>query len=227
MEKEVKNKIIEMADHKYKEFNSRLCPNTQNIVGVRVPKLRNYAKQLAKEDWKYYLDNIEDEYYEEIMLQGMIIGIANMSLEERLKYLEKFIPKIDNWAVCDVTCAGLKFTQKNLERMWDFLETYLDSQKEFKIRFAVVMLLDYYINEEYIEKVLKIINTIKYDEYYVQMAIAWLISVAYVKFPNQTMKLLKKNNLDDFTYNKAIQKIIESYRIEEAEKIKIRQMKRA
>lgn len=226
MEDKIREKIFELADEKYKEFHSGLCPNTNNIIGVRVPILRNYAKEIAKGNFRKYLEEAQDEYYEEIMLQGMVIGLAKMECEERLNYIAKFIPKIDNWAVCDVTCAGLKFTKKNLDVVWSFLQTYLKSNKEFELRFVIVMLLDFYITEEYIDKVIRILDSIKHEGYYVKMAIAWTISVLYVKFPNKTIEYLKNNTLDNFTYNKALQKIIESYRVAEKDKETIRAMKR-
>lgn len=226
MEEEVRKKIFELADEKYKEFHSGLCPNTNNIIGVRVPILRNYAKELSNGDFRKYLENASNDYYEEIMLQGMVIGIAKMELEERIEYITKFIPKIDNWAVCDVFCAGLKFTNKNKKEVWELLQKYLNSNKEFELRFMIVMMLDFYITEEYIDEVIKILDTIKHNGYYVKMAIAWTISVAYIKYPNITMKYLKNNTLDDFTYNKALQKIIESYRVNDNDKNIIRKMKR-
>lgn len=226
MEDEVRKRIFELADEKYKEFHSGLCPNTNNIVGVRVPILRNYAKELAKGDFRKYLKSASNYYYEEIMLQGMVIGLAKMELKERIEYITKFVPKIDNWAVCDVFCAGLKFTNKNKEEVWKLLLKYLNSDKEFELRFMIVMMLDFYIEEEYIEKVIKILDTIKHEGYYVKMAISWAVSVAYIKYPDITMKYLKNNTLDNFTYNKALQKIIESYRVSDENKNMIRQMKR-
>ena len=147
---ELREKLFSLADEKYKEFHGSLCPGTNNIIGIRVPILRNLAGSIAKEDWREYLKNAKDDYYEEVMLQGMVIGLAKMEFDERIEYVKEFIPKIDNWAVCDVTCAGFKFTKKNMEEVWKFLKPYLASNKEFEIRFAVVMLLDFYITEEYL-----------------------------------------------------------------------------
>lgn len=222
----IKEKLFELADEEYKKFQGLLCPGTNNIIGIRVPILRNLAREIAKEDWREYLQNAKDDYYEEVMLQGMVIGLAKMEFEERIKYVKGFIPKIDNWAVCDVTCAGFKFTKKNMKEVWKFLKPYLTSNKEFEIRFAVVMLLGFYIVEKYISDVLEILNNIHHDGYYVKMAVAWAISVCYIKFPEETLKLLEKNNLDTFTYNKALQKIIESYRVSKEAKDKIRKMKK-
>lgn len=223
---EIRDKLVSLADEEYKKFHSSLCPGINNMIGIRVPVLRNVAKEIVKDDWKKYLENAKDDYYEEVMLKGMIIGIAKMNLEERLEYVKKFVPKIDNWAICDVTCAGFKFAKKHQKEVWEFLKIYLESDKEFEIRFGVVMLLDFYITEEYIEEVLKILNETHHDGYYVKMAIAWAISICYIKFPKETLKLLQENEIDTFTYNKALQKIIESYRVSKDDKEKIKVMKK-
>lgn len=224
MNEEIRKKIFELADEKYKEFQGRLCPNTNNIVGVRVPVLRSYAKELAKQDWRTYLKSAQDEYYEEVMLQGMVIGLAKMPMEEKLQQIGKFVPKIDNWAICDVCCAGFKVKEK--EKLWDFILQYQASQKEFELRFMIVMILEHFVEEKYIQKILTTISSIKKEEYYVQMAVAWLLSVLYIKFPKETLAYLKRSNLDNFTFNKAIQKMIESYRVSEEEKEMLRKLKR-
>lgn len=224
---EIREKLFELADDKYKEFHSGLCPNTNNIIGVRVPILRNFAKELIKQvEYKEYLENALDDYYEEVMLQGMVIGHIKIGIEEKLEYIAKFVPKIDNWAVCDVCCAGFKDAKKYPKEVWNFLQPYLHSNQEFRIRFGVVMLLSYYMTEEYIDRVLNEMNTILKEEYYVKMAVAWLVSVAYIKFPEKTMPFLEECNLDNFTYNKALQKITESYQVTQQEKEKIKSMKR-
>lgn len=224
---QIRKRLEELADEEYRKFHTGLCPKSSEILGVRVPILRNFAKEIVKEgNIEEYLENALDNSYEEILLQGMVLGLWKTNIENFSKYLEKFIPKINSWAVCDVSVAGFKITKKNMEYMWDFLQKYLKSNKEFELRFAIVMLLDFYITDEYIDKVLQILNNIKNDEYYVKMAIAWTLQVAFVKFPNETMKLLKNNKIDDWTYNKALQKIIESYRVDENTKNEIRKMKR-
>lgn len=224
---EILEDIKALADEKYKIFHSGLCPETDNILGVRVPVLRNYAKKLIDEDFRANYNNIGNEYYEEIMLKGMILGLAKIELQERLTYLEKFVPQIDNWAICDITCAGLKFVKNNEEVVFEFLQKYLKSDKEFEIRFAIVMLLDYYITDKYIDEVIKILDNVKHLEYYyVKMAVAWTLSIIYIKYKEKTMEYLSNSNLDDETYNKALQKIIESNRIGKREKNRIRKMKR-
>ncbi len=228
MRQKIKRKLALLADEKYKEFHKGLCPGTENIMGVRVPVLRNYAKELAKEyDIKYLLENMDNEYYEEIMLQGMLIGLEkDKNVQNILKDIEEFVPKIDNWAVCDVFCAGLKIVKKNLEEVWIFLQKYLKSDKEFEVRFGVVMILDYYITEAYLYEDFKIFDKIKVEKYYVQMAVAWAISICLIKFYDKTLAYLKNSKVDKFTYNKAIQKAIESYRITDEQKQELRKMKK-
>ena len=223
----IKEDLFKLQDKKYQEFHSKLCPGTDNIIGIRIPVLREYAKKLLKEnDFKTLINYIDDEYYEEIMLQGMLIGLAKSDFNEIKPYIENFIPKIDNWAICDTFCAGLKITKKYKREMWNLINTYITSDEEFFIRFAVVMILDYYIEEEYIKENFKIFNNIKSDKYYVQMAVAWAISICFAKYFDKTIKYMKTANLDDFTYNKAIQKAIESYSITKEEKDILRKMKR-
>lgn len=227
MKQKIKKELKLLVDKKYKEFHSSLCPGTENIIGVRVPVLRNYAKKLIKEyDIKYLLNNIDDEYYEEIMLQGMLIGLEkDNNLENILKDIERFIPKIDNWAICDSFCAGLKITKKYMEEIWKFVQKYLNSDKEFENRFAIVMILDYYITDDYLEKIFKIFDNIKSGKYYVQMAVAWAISICLIKYYDETIEYLKNAKIDKFTYNKGIQKALESYRITDEKKKELRKMK--
>lgn len=227
LSEKVKKDIQNMADDKYKDFHSGLCPGIQNIVGVRIPVLRNYAKKLNKEyNLEQILEEIEDEFYEETMLKGMVIGLnKNENIDKILKYTENFIPKINNWAICDVFCGGLKITNKYKEQIWNFMQKYLKSEKEFELRFVLVMILSYYIDEEYLKQDFKIFESITNEVYYVKMAKAWAISVALVKYYDETIIYLKNSKMDKWTYNKSIQKAIESYRITDEQKQYLRNIK--
>lgn len=222
----VREQLFAKQDLKYKEFHSSLCPNVDKIIGVRVPELRKMAKEIALQDYAQFLEQSKDEYYEELVLQGLVIGYAKISIEETFRYLKVFVPKINSWAVCDTTCSNLKITKKHMQKMWEFLEQYINSENEYEIRFALVMYLDYYLTDEYINKILQNIDKITNKQYYVQMAIAWLISFAYIKQKEKIEKYLLKNNLDKFTQNKAIQKICESYRVSKENKDKLRKLKK-
>lgn len=223
---ELREKLFEVQDKEYQKFQSKLCPNINNIIGVRIPILRKMAKQIAKENAEEFLNNTKIEFYEEKMLYGFVIGYMKENLSEKLKYLDKFVPMIDNWAICDCSINTFKFVQNNLEEIWNYLQKYVKSNKEYELRFVIIMLMDYYLVDNYIDKVLELYNQIKNDGYYVKMAVAWAIAEAYIKYPEKVMKVLRENNLDNFTYNKTLQKMIESYRIDKSVKDTLRKMKR-
>ena len=158
----------------------------------------------------------------------MVIAAAKMEAGQRLAYIERFVPKIDNWAVCDTFCGDLKFAriEKNRQLVWDFLHDYLGDDREYFIRFGAVMLLGHYIDKAYIEQILERMNAIQHQGYYVKMAVAWALSICYIKFPQETEQLLKHNQMDGFTHNKAIQKIRESYRVSKEDKARLNLLKR-
>lgn len=223
----VRKELMEMAEEKYRDFHSSLIPGNETpVLGVRMPLLRKKAKELAKGDWRTYLGEGEEDFYEEIMLKGLVTGMAVMDLEERFLRIREFIPKIHNWAVCDGFCSSLKFTVKHRDEVWEMIKPYLESSEEYEIRFAVVMLLDYFADEAYAEEAFSAFETINHAGYYVKMAVAWALSVYFIKAEKLTMTYLKNNSLDDWTYHKALQKITESYRVDEKTKQLIRSMKR-
>ena len=156
----------------------------------------------------------------------MIIGLAKMELEEQMKYVTMFIPHIDNWAVCDIFCSELKTSvKKGKENVWQFIQPYLKSSKEFEIRFGIVMLF-HYVDDAHIDSLLKYADSFNHDAYYARMAMAWMISLCFIKFPQKTMEYLKHSTLDNWTYNKALQKTIESFRVDKDTKDILREMKR-
>lgn len=224
---EIRKRLEELVDEKYREFHKRLCNGNEAILGVKMPMVEALAKEIVQSDWREYLNNACDDSYEEIQLQGMVIGLAkDITLEEYLTYLAEFVPKIDNWAICDITCSRLKKTKKWKAQMWDFLNAYFYSEEEFKIRFALVMYLDYYLTDDYLEKVLARIEGVTHEGYYVKMAAAWLLQVAFVKHREATLAFLQKTKIDDFTYNKALQKMRESLRVSTEDKEMLLAMKR-
>lgn len=223
---EIRDALMKLAEEDYQKFSASLLPGTKNILGVRLPRLRELAKKIVKGEWRNYLDTCENYYFEEKMLQGMVIGYVKADIDEVLEYTSNFIPSIDNWSICDSFCSGLKIAKNNRDKVWGFLQYYLFSDKEYYIRFGIVMLIDYFIDTEYIERILSVISKIRHEGYYVKMAAAWALSVCFIKEPEITLKFLQNNNLEDFTYNKALQKITESCRIDKETKKVIKSMKR-
>lgn len=228
----VRQELLEIAEEDYKKFSGSLIPGEERILGIRIPKLREMAKSIAKENWEEYLDEYEqyrmreqkdgmieqDSYFEEDMLFGMVIGYAKMGIEERMRQLQRFLPIISNWSVCDCCCTTYKFMKKDQKQWYEFLKEELTSGEEFRIRFALVAFLGHFVNEEYVGQILKDCEAMKHPGYYAKMAAAWAVSVCFVKFPEKTEIFLKDNQMDDWVQNKSIQKIRESYRVQKEKK---------
>lgn len=228
---ELRFKILEASDPDYQKFASGLLPGTENIAGVRLPVLRKLAKKTAREQGLKYLEEAfggraDHELFEEIMLQGMVIGYGSFSLEKRLALIEQFVPKITNWSVCDSFCSGLKFTREHREDVWNFLQKFIHSDGEYAVRFAVVMFINYFIDSEYVDKVLAELEGVRHPGYYAKMAAAWAFSMCYVFDKDKTMDCLNAGNTDEFVYDKALQKILESRQVPAGEKEGIRALRK-
>ena len=219
--------LLEQAEENYREFSSGIIPDVHNILGVRLPALRKIAKEIYKNgNWQEFVNSAESEFMEETMLRGILIGLIKDKPEKILEYVKNFVPQITNWAVCDTFCNSLKFTKNNKELVWEFLKPYLKSKRDYDIRFGVVMLLSFFIEEDYLDEILNLLENIRHEGYYVKMGVAWAVSICYIKFPEKTLKFLKNCKLDDWTFNKSIQKIIESYRVDKPTKETLKKMKR-
>lgn len=222
-------KLVALKDEKYKEFNSKLCPDTnKEMLGIRIPVLRKLAKEILKEDdWIEFVKKDEVQYFEEIILQGFIIAYSKMNFNEKLEYIKIFVPRMDSWAITDTFVPTLKIKQENLKEYWDFIIKYTKSKREFEVRFAIISMLDYFITDEYVDKVLEVLNNISHEGYYVKMGVAWTLAEIGIKYNEKAMNFLNsENKLDNFTFNKTLQKMIESYRIDKNQKEILRKMKR-
>lgn len=222
----LRTKLRESAQEEYKRFHESLVPGLTDMLGVRMPKVREIARWAAKQDWQTKWDELSNKCYEELMIKGLLIGYGKLSQEEQTEYLKRYIPLINNWAICDCCCSTWKFMKKDKEYWFEFLQSYLDSEQEFEVRFAVVAMLDYYIIDEYIEQLFDALDSVSHEGYYVKMAVAWAVSICYIKYPEQTWQYLEKGSLDTFTHNKAIQKIRESYRVSNVDKEKLLALRR-
>ena len=205
----IKNELYKYQDLKYQEFISKLLLNVNNIIGIRIPILRKLSK-------KYKLEDLTDDTFEEIMLQGFIIG-NDKDINKVLNNLKIFIPKINNWSVCDSVVSSLKITKKNQEIMFNFIIKYVNGS-EFEKRFLLVMVLNYYLDDNYINKVIDIISNIKITDYYDMMALSWLISKMYINYKDEVIEILQNKNISDEVVNKSISKINDSYQIKKEDK---------
>ena len=232
--KEFLDYLFSIRDIGYRDFNTKIVvPVDCEIIGIRTPILRDIAKKIAKTSSENFLNLFEKlfikkkiKYYEEKALYGFLIGYSKMEYQDRLKRIDFFINIIDNWAVCDIVDSSFKFINKNKEDFYKYLNSKLSATNPWEQRFIFVMLLAYYVEDKYLKDIFKICEKIKSEEYYVNMAKAWLLSVCYVKYREETYKFLEKTKLDTWTVNKAIQKIRESLRVTKEEKEKILILKR-
>lgn len=216
------------ADSKYRDFHSSLVPTAEKdtFIGIRMPQLRFLAKEIAKGNPRDFLKT-PSHYYEERMLKGIVIGLIKPeSFDDFTSLCDSFVVNVDNWAICDGFCASLKQTKRYKSEFFEHIQKYLDSGDDWQIRVALVIMLDYYLDDEYIDRVLKRCDSVKCKAYYVSMAQAWLVATAVAKCREKTMKYLHQNSLDDVTFNKAIQKCVESFRIDDETKTYLRTIKR-
>lgn len=224
--KEINAFLKENAEPEFRDFSASLIPcEGGELLGVRLPTLRKLSAKIAKGDWEDYFLNALEVYIEHIMLKGFLLGHIK-DIDVLLKYLKLYIPKINNWAVCDSPLCSLKLIRKHQERVWVFLQDYIEDKREYYARAAACLLMCFFVDDKYIDGTLLALSKIKAEGYYRQMGVAWAISVCYVKFPAKTEEFLKKRTLDVFTHNKAISKIRESFRVNKAEKERLQALKR-
>lgn len=208
----------------FKSFNQKTINTSDSMIGIKMPKLRKIAKDISKTDIISFLNNTTDTYYEEKLVEGFVIGhIKDKTIFN--KYFLNFIKKIDNWATCDAVISSCKIMKKD-QTYYNEACKLIQNNNEFIVRVGLIIILDHYIDDNHIDDILNRIDKINSDYYYVNMAIAWLISVCFIKYKNKTLEYLNNSNLNKFTYNKAIQKIIESLRVSKEDKDFLRKMKK-
>lgn len=223
--KSFRDLLTPYIEEDFREFTKRIIPCEREILGVRIPTIRKLARTIPKEDFKEYL-NADTKSIEEVLMRGFLI--ARLPYDEMLKYFDSQIQLVDNWATVDTFCASLRKAIKNHEA--DFLEKkvepLLQSNEEYITRVGVVCLLDFYVQADYLQKVFKFISQLgNRQEYYVKMALAWLIAECYTKFPNETLDFMKSATIDKWTLNKSISKICDSYRVSGEMKTKAKSLR--
>jgi len=216
------NYLFTINENQYKQFQEKIIPNKQ-IIGIRTNKLKKIAKEIYIGNYQEFINQIEDNYYEENILYGLILTNIR-DLNTLLKYLDKYILIIDNWSSCDLTVSNLKIVAKHKDIFFKYILDNISNNHPYTKRFCYVLLINYYLEKKYLNTIFKLCN-LQNDDYYVNMSIAWLISICYIKHPKETIEYLKNNKLNKFTYNKSLQKIIESTQITKEEKTIIKNMK--
>ena len=193
------------------------------MIGVRTKELRKYAKRLIKEDYKSFLDELPHNYFDENQLHAFIISEIK-DYNECINYIDKFLPYVDNWATCDQLSP--KIFKKNKDLLLDKIKEWIKSKDTYTIRFGIRMLMQYYLDDNFKDKYLEWIISIKSNEYYVNMMIAWFFATALAKQYDSVIKVIEEKKLDVWIHNKTIQKAVESYRITNDQKEYLKKLKR-
>lgn len=222
---EIRNELFRNQDEKYRDFQAKLLPilDPQTVIGVRTPILRGFAKTLYKEnDFSDFLNELPHEYFDENQLHAFLISEIK-DFDYCMDELNKFLPFVDNWATCDQLSP--KVFKKHKQELLEQIKIWLISEKTYTLRFAVGMLMQYFLDEDFDLEYPKMLLEIRSDEYYVKMMISWYFATALAKQYEAILPFLENKSLEKWTHNKAIQKALESYRVSDEQKIYLRTLK--
>lgn len=222
---EIQKRLFELQDLKYRDFSAKLIPTVDKdrVIGVRVPALRKFAKEVAKSDLKAeFMATLPHEYTEENTLHAFLIEQIK-DFDECISALDDFLLFVDNWATCD--SMSPKILCKDYDKFYEKIVEWAGSSHTYTVRFAIVMLLRYFMHEQIDEKHLKLLLGIKTDEYYINMAIAWYLTTALASNWDLVIPYIENQEFSIWVHNKAIQKAIESYRITPEQKEYLRTLK--
>ena len=221
----IQAELFELRDEKYRDFHSKLIPDMEkeNIIGIRTPVLRKYAKQFAKtEDAVAFLQDIPHTYYEENNLHMMLITSIK-EYDKCLKEIEKFLPYIDNWATCDLPAP--KCFAGHKEELLPHIKQWIHSGETYTIRYGIGMLMRLYLDEDFKPEYADLVAGVTSEEYYVNMMIAWYMATALAKQWDAIIPYVEEHRFSDWLHRKTIQKAVESYRITDEQKGYLRSLR--
>lgn len=222
---DLQKQLFELQDLEYREFHSRLMPeiDIENIIGIRVPVLRAFAKQLAgTETAEIFIQELPHTYYEENNLHMMLITSIR-DYDRCLYELQRFLPYIDNWATCDFPVP--KCFAKHKQELLPEIRAWIASGETYTIRYGIGMLMRLYLDEDFLPEYLELATGISSEEYYVNMMLAWYLATALAKQWEAVIPYLEERRFSDWVHRKTIQKAIESRRITEEQKTYLRSLR--
>ena len=226
IKEEIREKLLSLADEKYRDFHSALMPETEKekIIGVRAPVIKKLAKEyFSRPDINEFLSDLPHRYYEENNLHSFIICLIK-DYDKCLSEFTKFIPFIDNWATCD--SSKPKVFLKNSDKIYPEIKKWLSSEDIYAVRVGIVTLMDkVFLEDNFRKEHTDLISSLETDEYYIHMAVAWYFATALAKQYDTVIPYIENKILDRKTHNKTIQKSIESYRISDEKKAYLRTLK--
>ena len=222
---EIQQEIFLLQDKKYRDFQAKLIPTVdpETVIGIRTPALRSYAKELIKKgEEAEFLKELPHRYFDENQLHAFILS-AIKDYDRCMAEVERFLPFIDNWATCDQLSP--KVFKKNRPQLLTHIREWLSSDKTYTVRFAIGMLMEHFLNEDFDPKYPEMVAAVKSDEYYINMMIAWYFATALAKQYEVVLPYFEEQRLEPWTHNKAIQKAVESRRITDEQKQYLKSLK--
>ncbi len=216
--------LFAMQDTEYRGFQCKLMPtvDADTVIGVRTPQLRLFAKQLSAEAAERFLSELPHKYYEENNLHGFLIEKIK-DYDACIAELNRFLPYVNNWATCDMMTP--KVLKKHLPELLEQIRIWISSRETYTVRFAIKMLMSFYLDEHFKQEYIDLVLSVKSDEYYIKMMIAWYVATALAKQYDAVLPYIENSLPDKWVHNKAIQKAVESYRISEEQKEYLKKFK--
>ena len=221
---EIQKYLFSQADQKYRDFTLPLMPTVdeKTFIGVRLPVLKKYAKELKGKEREEFLNSLPHQYHDENILHAFILSTIK-DYDEYIAYVDAFLPFVTNWSVCDTLCN--KYLNKYKDRLINDVYKWLKSKEIYRVRYAVKCLMNYYLNEDFKQEHIDKVSEVKLDDYYVKMMIAWYLATGLAKNYDDFIKAIEEHKFDSFTHNKAIQKAVESYRVSDEHKEYLKTLK--
>ncbi len=226
IESEIRESLFALQDLKYRDFQVKLIPgmDKEKMIGVRTPDLRKLAGQLAKrEEIVEFLQALPHRYFDENQLHAFIIS-AIKDYENCAEELERFLPYVDNWATCDQLSP--KIFGKHKQELLISIRKWIRSDHTYTVRFGIGMLMKYFLDEDFKTEYADLVASVRSEEYYVNMMIAWYFATALAKQYKAVLPYIREQKLEFRVHNKTIQKAVESYRISDEHKKELRALKR-
>ena len=214
----VYEQLLKVKDDKYKEFQAKLVPNIDpgTILGVKTPEMRQIAKEVFNSKEKdAFLKDLPHKYYEENLVHFFIISMIK-DFDECIREVETFLPYVDCWPVSDQ--ATPRSFKKNHAKLLPYIKKWIKSKHLYTSRFGIRMLMNEFLGDEFKDEYAKLVASVKSDEYYLKMMVAWYFATALAKNYDETIKYIEERKLDDWVLKKTIQKAVESYRVTDEHK---------
>ena len=218
-------KLSEVKDDEYKEFQAKLVPNISPdvILGVRTPDMRKIAKEMyGTPEGDSFLNELPHKYYEENLVHFFMIARIK-DFDECVAAVETFLPYVDCWPVSDQSSPAV--FKKNHQKLIPYIKKWIASDHVYTARFGLRMLMNEYLGEDFKDEYLELAASKKGDDYYLKMMIAWYFATALAKRYDETIPYIEERRLDEWVHRKSIQKALESYRVSDEHKEYLRSLK--